>query len=149
MLTLRPATLSDIPVLAQMNKRLVEDEGGSNPMSLMQLESRLRTWLNSDWRGDLFLEDSRLQDSNIVGYAVHRLQRNDFDSRQTVYIRHYFIERDYRRSSFGREALEKLKVERFPKDATVYLEVLIHNARGRAFWKAMGFAEYSVTMRLE
>jgi GNAT superfamily N-acetyltransferase len=144
MLTLRRATLNDVAVLAQMNKRLVEDEGGSNPMSLLQLESRLRAWLTGEWRADLFVANDQ-----VIGYAVHRSQRHEFDSQETVYIRHYFIGRDYRRLGFGREGLEKLKTERFPKGVTVYLEVLTHNARGRAFWKEMGFAEYSVTMRLE
>jgi GNAT superfamily N-acetyltransferase len=144
MLVLRRATTNDLSLLAQMNKRLIEDEGGTNPMSLTQLESRLRLWLNADWRGELFL-----QGETVVGYAIYRLQRSDFDNRETVYIRHYFIEREYRRSGYGREALAQLKAERFPKNVTVYLEVLIHNSRGRAFWKSLDFEEYSVTMRLE
>ena len=144
MLALRRATTNDLSLLAQMNKRLIEDEGSSNPMSMSQLESRLRLWLNAEWRGELFLHDN-----TVVGYTIYRLQRSDFDNRETVYIRHYFIERDYRRSGYGREALAKLREERFPKNVTVYLEVLTHNSRGKEFWKSMGFEEYSVTMRLE
>jgi GNAT superfamily N-acetyltransferase len=144
MLMLRRATTNDTSLLAHMNKRLIEDEGSTNPMSVSQLESRLRAWLSGEWRAELFL-----QDSTVVGYAIYRLQRNEFDNRETVYIRHYFIERDYRRSGYGREALHKLREERFPKNVTVYLEVLTHNSRGREFWKSLGFEEYSVTMRLE
>jgi GNAT superfamily N-acetyltransferase len=144
MLALRRATTNDVSLLAQMNKRLIEDEGSTNPMSLPQLESRLRLWLTAEWRGELFLHDEA-----VVGYAIYRLQRSDFDNRETVYIRHYFIERDYRRLGYGREGLNRLREERFPKNVTVYLEVLTHNTRGREFWQAMGFEEYSVTMRLE
>jgi GNAT superfamily N-acetyltransferase len=90
-----------------------------------------------------------LTDSKTVGYTIYRLQRQEFDNRDTVYIRHYFIERDYRRFGFGSEGLEKLRAEIFPKDVTIYLEVLTHNNRGRAFWQSLGFVEYSVTMRLE
>jgi GNAT superfamily N-acetyltransferase len=144
MLMLRRATINDAPLLAPMNKRLIEDEGSTNPMSLPQLESRLRQWLAAEWRGELFLHDT-----TIVGYAIYRLQRNEFDNRETVYIRHYFIERDYRRLGYGRAGLEQLRTERFPKNVTVYLEVLTHNTRGRQFWQSMGFEEYSVTMRLE
>jgi GNAT superfamily N-acetyltransferase len=144
MLTLRRASAQDVAILAQMNQRLIEDEGSSNPMTLTQLESRLRLWLNGEWRGELFVYGP-----DIVGYAIYRFQRSEFDSRETVYIRHYYIERDFRRLGYGRAALEKLKTERFPKGTNVYLEVLTHNARGRTFWKAMGFEEYSVTMRLE
>jgi GNAT superfamily N-acetyltransferase len=144
MLTLRHATINDAPLLAPMNKRLIEDEGSTNPMGLSQLESRLRQWLSAEWRSELFLHDS-----TIVGYVIYRLQRNEFDNRETVYIRHYFIEREYRQLGYGREGLEQLRAERFPKNVTVYLEVLTHNARGRQFWQSMGFEEYSVTMRLE
>jgi ribosomal protein S18 acetylase RimI-like enzyme len=143
-LTLRLATLQDATQLAHMNKRLIEDEGSSNPMTLEQLETRLKSWLSSEWRGVLFLNGSR-----VVGYTIYRLQRQEFDRRDTVYIRHYYIERDYRRFGFGSEALQKLRSDIFPKNTTVYLEVLIHNDRGRAFWQSLGFKEYSVTMRLE
>jgi GNAT superfamily N-acetyltransferase len=143
-LTLRLATLQDATLLAHMNKRLIEDEGGNNPMTLEQLETRLKNWLHSEWRCVLFLTDSK-----TVGYTIYRLQRQEFDNRDTVYIRHYFIERDYRRFGFGSEGLEKLRAEIFPKDVTIYLEVLTHNNRGRAFWQSLGFVEYSVTMRLE
>ncbi len=144
LLTLHLATLQDIPTLAHMNKHLIEDEGGNNPMTLAQLETRLKNWLNSEWRGVLFLAENK-----PVGYTIYRLQHQEFDSRETVYIRHYFIEREYRRLGYGREGLEKLKSEIFPKNVAIYLEVLTHNARGRAFWQSLGFSEYSVTMRLE
>lgn len=127
-----------------MNKRLIEDEGSSNPMTLLQLENRLRIWLQAEWRGVLFFENTQ-----SVGYAIYRLQRQDFDNRETAYIRHYFIERDYRRKGYGSEGLKKLRSEILAKNTTIYLEVLTHNARGRAFWQSLGFTEYSVTMRLE
>lgn len=143
-LTLRLATTQDATLLAHMNKRLIEDEGGNNPMTLEQLETRVRGWLSAEWRGVLFLNDGK-----VVGYTIYRLQRQEFDKRETVYIRHYFIERDYRRFGLGSEALEKLRSDVFPKQATIYLEVLTHNTRGRSFWQSLGFKEYSVTMRLE
>ena len=36
-LLIRPATKSDLPILAQMNRRLIEDEGSRNPMSIAEL----------------------------------------------------------------------------------------------------------------
>ena len=36
-LLIHPANEADLPLLAQMNKRLIEDEGSRNPMSLDQL----------------------------------------------------------------------------------------------------------------
>ena len=44
-LVVRPANEADLLLLAQMNKRLIEDEGSRNPMSLDQLADRMRGWL--------------------------------------------------------------------------------------------------------
>ncbi|MGL4610819.1 MAG: GNAT family N-acetyltransferase [Trueperaceae bacterium] len=143
MITLRRATTHDVSTLAHMNQRLIQDEGGTNPMTLPQLESRIRIWLSSEWKGELFFYGS-----TPIGYVIYRFQRSEFEGRETVYIRHYYIEREYRELGYGRVALQKLQSERLPRDITIYLEVLSHNSRGRAFWEAVGFEEYSITMRL-
>jgi ribosomal protein S18 acetylase RimI-like enzyme len=142
-LTLRPATMMDLPLLVHMNQELIEDEGSANPMNPAQLEIRMRGWLNS-WCIELFV-----QDKSVVGYTIYRLQKNESDGKETVYIRHFYISRDYRQQGLGREGIALLKQERFPKNTTVYLEVLWHNQRGRDFWQALGFKQYSVTMKLE
>jgi RimJ/RimL family protein N-acetyltransferase len=142
-LTLRPASLMDLPLLVHMNQELIEDEGSANSMTQLQLETRMRSWLTS-WRIELLV-----QDTTVVGYTIYRLQKNDSDGRETVYIRHYYITRDYRQQGLGREGIALLQRERFPQRTKVYLEVLWHNQRGRDFWQAMGFKPYSVTMKLE
>ena len=43
-LSLRIALEADRPALAQMNKRLIDDEGSRNPMSLDQLRQRMAGW---------------------------------------------------------------------------------------------------------
>ncbi len=141
-LTLRPATIMDVPLLVQLNQELIEDEGSSNPMTPEQLESRMRRWLQT-WEVHLFLQDK------VIGYTIYRVQKNDHDGKETVYIRHYYICRNVRRQGLGREALNLLRQQVFPKDTRVYLEVLWHNQRGRDFWESMGFSPYSMTMKLE
>lgn len=142
-LTLRAATLLDLPLLVAMNQELIEDEGGTNPMTPAQLEQRMRRWLGH-WHIDLFT-----QDSLIAGYCVYRIQTYEFSRENTVYIRHYFITRELRRQGLGREAMKLLKQNRFPENTRVFLEVLWRNQRGRDFWEALGFSPYSVTMKLE
>jgi RimJ/RimL family protein N-acetyltransferase len=142
-LTLRPATLMDLPLLVQMNQHLIQDEGSSNPMNTEQLESRMRRWFNH-WQIELFTLGTI-----IVGYTIYRLKKNESDGKETIYIRHYYIERDYRRQGFGKEGLQLLKKERFSNHTQIYLEVLWHNQRGRDFWNSLGFSPYSVTMKLE
>lgn len=142
-LSSRPAQLIDLPLLTKMNQDLIEDEGSSNTMNSEQLESRMKRWLNS-WHIELFLWGEV-----VIGYIVYRLQRNEADSKDIIYIRHYFISREYRRQGLGRESFKLLKEKHFSKDAKVYLEVLWHNQRGRDFWASLGFSPYSITMKLE
>lgn len=71
-LSIRAAVDSDLQILAQMNKRLIEDEGHRKPMSVSELEARMRGWLEGNWRADLFSQQSTQGDSTIVGYAVYQ-----------------------------------------------------------------------------
>lgn len=65
---IRSADWHDVPRLAQMNDRLVEDQGSRNPFSLNELEQRFNEWLQtSAWQIDVILEHEQ-----IVGYAVYR-----------------------------------------------------------------------------
>ncbi len=55
-LILRPALLSDLDLLAGMNKRLIEDEESRNPMALAALRERVAGWLGTgEYTVDLFL----------------------------------------------------------------------------------------------
>ena len=45
---LRAAAPDDLSLLAQMNDRLVEDQGSENPFSVSDLEDRFKTWLESE-----------------------------------------------------------------------------------------------------
>src|SRR5690349_2567808 len=109
-LTLRVPTEFDLPLLARMNKRLIEDEGSRNPMTLDQLERRMADFLNEGWTVDLLIVDG-----NVIGYALYRFQCDPYNADQTVvYIRHFYIERDQRHQGFGRLAIQVLRQNRFP-----------------------------------
>jgi len=54
-LAVRVAGSDDVRLLAQMNKRLIEDEGSRNPMSTPELEQRMRGWLDHGWNVSLCL----------------------------------------------------------------------------------------------
>lgn len=56
-LKLRFATAADLPLLAQMNRKLIRDERADNPMSVLQLEERMRGWLDGEYRAVLFERD--------------------------------------------------------------------------------------------
>ena len=100
-LTLRSATDKDLPNLAQMNKRLIEDEGSRNPMSVEELQARMAKWTREDWKMDLFMEQG-----SAVGYAVYQLRKDEYDpDRNVVYLRQMYLEREYHNLGVGTNAL--------------------------------------------
>ena len=141
---LREAAEADLPLLARMNKCLIEDEGSRNPMSVAELQQRMGGWLRSDWRADLFVENE-----TVVGYAVYQLRQDEyFPNNSMVYLRQMYIDRDQRSRKLGRLALQALAQTRFPADCIVAIEVLATNLRGAKFWSQVGFQSYCTTMQI-
>jgi GNAT superfamily N-acetyltransferase len=141
-IVIRAAQAEDLPLLAEMNRRLIADEGSRNPMRLAELESRMRDWLASEWRITLFETASA-----VIGYALYRLGQDAyFPERPVVNVRHFFIERDRRGRGLGREAFEALARERFPAGCRIELDALTTNAGGLRFWQKLGFEAYAVVL---
>jgi GNAT superfamily N-acetyltransferase len=144
-LLIRPADEADLSLLAQMNKRLIEDEGSRNPMSLDQLAERMRGWLLGDWEVKLFATTA-----GVVGYAVYQARRDEYFPDQTfVYLRQFYIEREMRGQGLGTAALRVLVTEHFPPGCRVVIDVLASNPPGHDFWRHVGFQPYCTTMHLE
>ena len=134
----RQATERDISALARLNRQLIEDEGHRNRMTLPELETRMRQWLQGSYEAILFV-----QQDQTVAYALYR---HDPDA---IYLRQFFVDRQHRRTGVGRQAMQMLLTEIWPADQRIRLEVLAHNQRGMAFWRAIGFQEYAITFELD
>lgn len=142
-IVLRAACESDLTELASMNKQLIDDEGSSNPMTLSELEDRMKAWFLSNWNIDLLCIDSE-----IVGYALYQFRENQyFKDKQEVYLRQYYIKPDFRMQGYGRKGIETLKNTRFHKVSTIVVDVLVNNYRGICFWQKVGFIPYQTTMK--
>ncbi len=133
-LSYREATLADAPLLARLNQELLEDEGHRLKSALAELQERMHRFLQESYRAVLFENEGE-----PVAYALFR------DEDDSVYLRQFYVVRAQRRRGFGRAAFDLLATEVFPPKR-LYVEVLIHNERARAFWQALGFAEHFVTM---
>jgi len=134
-LRLRDATAEDATPLADMNEQLICDEGHDNPLRGQQLVDRMRDWLGGDYRAAI---------GEIDGHPVlYALWRTRYDG---IYLRQFFVSRDYRRTGLGREAIATLK-QRYWHGQIVNLDVLIHNERGHQFWRSVGFEDYTIRMR--
>ena len=141
-LMIRAATDDDLASLAQMNERLIEDEGSRNPMSAEQLRQRMQGWLVGEWKIDLFVEGDA-----VVGYAVYQFRQDEYLPHQTfVYLRQLYIERDQRSRGLGSRAFQLLTQTRIPTDCPIVIDVLTTNPKGARFWSYLGFHPYCTTM---
>ena len=126
---------ADVAVLAAMNHRLIRDEGHRNPMSVAELEERMRGWLGGEYKAAIF-EDER----GPAGYALFK------QDAEGVYLRQFFVEPERRRRGIGRAAMQWLLANAWNGAARVRLDVLVGNAVGIDFWRLLGFRDYCLTM---
>ena len=129
-ITIETAVPDDCPALAVMNRHLIEDEGAGNTMNVAQLAERMRDWLQKGvYTGYVF----KLNDE-IIGYALVDLGE--------MWMRHFFICREYRRHGYGRTAVALL----FNQLGTdeIGLSCLTKNEAGQAFWRSFNHDAHSV-----
>jgi GNAT superfamily N-acetyltransferase len=143
----RSAIAADMPLLAEMNRRLIEDEGSRNPMTAAELQQRMCAWWSDGWEIRLFVDEEQ---ERVVGYALYQIRCDDyFPERKIIYLRQFYVERAMRLQGIGRGALTWLQENEWPADCTVVIDVLASNPLAHAFWKRMGFDTYYTDMRFE
>ena len=133
-MNLKKCSAEDAEKLAELNKQLIEDEKSDNKMSLCELQDRMKSFLETDYCAYFFMEDN-----SIIGYALVNTRA------EPLYLRQFFIARNFRRNHKGRRAFELLLDEL--KTDKIDLEVLSWNEAGLKFWQSCGFAERSRYMR--
>lgn len=128
------ATPGDVPVLAALNRQLLEDEGHRAILSLEQLHARHRGWMErGEWRQDM-LE----LDGEVVGYVAHARLPDGPE----IHVRQFCIDRARRGAGLGRAGFALFLHERATPGARVTLDVLESNPAGQAFWEKLGFRPY-------
>ena len=133
-MNLKECSPEDAEKLAELNKHLIKDEKSDNKMSLCELQDRMKSFLETDYCAYFFMEDN-----SIIGYALVNI------CAEPLYLRQFFIARNFRRNHKGRRAFELLLDEL--KTDKIDLEVLSWNEVGLKFWQSCGFAERSRYMR--
>lgn len=133
-MNIKECTQADIPLLAQMNKRLIEDENADNPMNDAQLAERMAAFLADGYRAYVFQADNR-----AIGYALCDMKRNP------VYLRQFYVERSARRQGFGTQAF-RLLTDCLGTEK-IDLDVYVWNERGIRFWESLGFEKRCYAMR--
>ena len=133
----RRAVMMDADLLGEMNRRLIQDEGHRNAMTIPELQQRMRDWLAGEYQAFLF-ENAGC----AVAYALF------CEEPSHVYLRQFFVERDHRRQGFGGEAIRILRNQFWPIGKRLTVDVLSANQGGIAFWKKIGYREYAVTLEI-
>ena len=124
-------------MLAELNRQLILDERHRNKMTIPELEQRMKDWLLSEYAAIVF-EDG----PSVVAYALFREQPDE------IYLRQLFVARNRRRQGIGRKAIEILRSRIWPKNKRLTVEVLFQNAAAVAFWRAVGYKDYSLALEI-
>lgn len=135
---IRHATHEDIPLLAEFNRQLQEDENAPRLMSDSELIARLTGWMDADYEAILFELSGK-----PTAYALYR------PTEEGMYIRQFCVLRSHQRQGIGRKAIAVFRDQIVAPDQALCLETYVHNDRAIAFWQALGFREHTISFRLE
>jgi GNAT superfamily N-acetyltransferase len=135
-LSLRIAGPTHVEWLAEMNRRLIQDEGHRNPMTAPELAERMRGWLEGGEYFAAFFE----WDGQLIAYALYR------EDPTSINLRQFYVDRPFRRIGLGRRAIEMLLNGHWPPEKGVTVEALVGNDAALTFWRAVGFQDYAVTL---
>jgi GNAT superfamily N-acetyltransferase len=133
----RSATSDDCPLLAELNHQLIRDEGHRNKMTVPELEQRMRGWIASEYTAIIFENNGQ-----VVAYALYREELDE------LYLRQLFVTRGRRHQGIGRAAMEILRTQIWPKNKRLTVEVLAKNTAAIAFWRAIGYQDYCLTLEI-
>jgi len=133
----RHATAKDCGLLAELNHQLIRDEGHRNKMTVPELKERMTGWLAEGYAAVLF-QDGK----DVVAYALYH------ESPEKVYLRHLFVVRHRRRQGIGRKVVALLRSKLWPKDRRLTVDVLVANTASVAFWRAVGYQDYALTLEI-
>ena len=136
-LAFRFATLADCRALAELNHQLTRDEGHRNPMTVPELDQRMRSWLVGEYRAVFFEADG-----GIVAYALFR------EEPEEIYLRQLFVVRHKRRQGVGRKAVEFPRSQIWPRNKRLTVEVLVAKTNAVAFWRAVGYRDYALRLEI-
>jgi len=137
----RFAAVNDVPILSRMNRQLAEDEQHRNRFkSDAWFEERMCGFLMGGYKAVIFEIEGK-----VVAYALYT---DHPDHSDTIYLRQIFVERPHRRQGIGREAMRILNEKIWTRGKRLTVEVLVGNEVALAFYKAVGFREYSLELEI-
>jgi len=138
-------TESEIPLVAKWNVQLHEDEA-SKPIEIAAAEERHRRWLQlGTYKGAIFNVNGI-----SMGYVIyeHRKVNPDYRDSESLYIRQFFIAREFRRKGYGTKAFRSILENIVSDNTSVKLNVKSSNPSGQQFWESVGFKPENIEYEL-
>ena len=136
-LDFRIANEEDARLLAELNAQLIVDERHRSRMNMSEMEERMRDRLRGEYRAVLFSEGEKL-----VAYALFK------EGPDKIHLRQLFVIRECRRRGYGRRTVETLRSVVWPPTKRLTVDVLVENLDALAFWRAVGYRDYSLTLEV-
>ena len=133
-MTIQKCMIDDCEYLAELNKELIHAEGSDNPMTIKEVEQRMKDFLQTFYEAYFFIERDK-----VVEYALIKMDC------EPLYLRQFLIIQEYRQRHYGKQAFQMLLS--YLKTDSVDIEVLSNNYQGIKFWEEMGFVERHKYMR--
>lgn len=145
-ITMRVASPGDHATVCRLNQKLKDDEGARARLPWEDLVARLRGWLRDEGYEAVLFE----RGGDPVAYIIFRREPDPCVSGgEMIYIRQFYVEREFRLRGIGRSAIVKWRAEFVPDGMHIEMDVLETNPGGRAFWEAIGFRPRMTRMRME
>jgi len=129
------AVMADLDRLTRMNILLREDERMDNFMTEEEVRTRMTGFLEGDSYRTFLLKENE----KVFGYILLNI------AREPVYLRHLYVERDYRKKGLGRLMLKKSMNMLNLKE--IDLEVMVWNDNAVRFYEKYGFKKRYIGMR--
>lgn len=106
-------------------------------MTVPQLRERMKGWLQGEYKAVLFYSGK-----DNLAYALYK------EGDQGIYLRQLFVDRRHRRQGIGKQVVAVLRNQIWPTDRRLTVEVLTANQPALAFWRSVGFTDYSLTLEI-
>lgn len=122
--------------LALLNAELIQDEGHTNNLSLLELETRMSDWLDQE----TYHCHAVLHRNLPVSYCLWREEASH------LHVRQLFTLRNYRSRGLATKLLDFLQRKQ-AADKPLRLDVLSTNKAAMAFYQKHGFELYAHTFQ--
>jgi predicted acetyltransferase len=98
----------------------------------------MRGWLAGEYAAVIYQAGRE-----VLAYALYR------EGPDEIYLRQLFVVRHRRRQGVGRRAVEILRSQIWPPNRRLTVDVLVTNTEALAFWRAVGYTDYCLTLEIQ